>query len=224
MRTVPGPICLQGGREFTPPCREMDATVLAAAPAGRVAVFAGAARVGSDYAAASERARRHYADLGADVVAVPDPRVDVGAALEALDEPIGLLVLPGGSPSGLRDVLLGATADVGRRVGELHRSGTALSGASAGAMVLCTRMLLPERRAEVASGLGVVDGLALPHWSPGDDRWPIPDTVAAWGLPECGGVLHGVANGPVGLGQGAAALRPAGGTWAPLPRMSADTA
>jgi len=37
-----GVICLQGGREFTTECREMDAEVLRLAGSDRVAVLAGA--------------------------------------------------------------------------------------------------------------------------------------------------------------------------------------
>ena len=47
--SITGVLCLQGGRELTPPCAEMDAAVLARSN-GRVVVLAGAARIGSDYA------------------------------------------------------------------------------------------------------------------------------------------------------------------------------
>ncbi len=102
-----GVICLQGGREFTTECREMDAEVLRLAGPGQVAVLAGAARPGSDYAGASTRARRHYEALGAHVVVVLDPRDGVDAALDALTDDVSLIVLPGGSPQSLREVLSG---------------------------------------------------------------------------------------------------------------------
>ena len=216
-----GAICLQGGHEFTVGCREMDAEVLTLAGPGAVAVLAGAARPGSDYAGASSRATRHYAALGADVVTVPDPRDSVGAALEVLTAAVALLILPGGSPASLRDVLSG---EVGARVIEMHARGLALSGASAGAMVLCTRMVRPGGRADapkVVDGLGLVEGLALPHWTSGGDRgWPVPDDVELWGLPECGGVViddGGTRRIVRAVGQGEPAVR-RDGAWQPVGR------
>jgi len=207
-----GILCLQGGREFTPECVEMDREVLAVAEAQHVAVLAGAARVGSDYDGASTRARRHYAGLDVDVQVVPDPRTDLDAALDAMRSRIDLLVLPGGSPSSLLDVLSGLVRD---RLLELHAAGTAISGASAGAMVMCSHMARPDR-GDVADGLALVDGLALPHWSAGTPpRWPVPD-VQLWGLPECGGVIidDGVARG---VGAGHASTHD-GTAWHPVPR------
>ena len=216
-----GLICLQGGLELTPPCREMDATILDRAPDGRVAVLAGAARIGSDYAGACERARAHYTSLGASVTCLVDPRVDVDGALAALSDDLALVVLPGGSPSSLLDVLAGSTPQIGRRLVALHAAGVALSGASAGAMVLCDRTVLPDRRSgdgpSIADGLGLVRGLALPHWSPDRTGWPVPDDVDVWGLPECGGALI-EGDTVTAVGRNDAARRPAGEAWAPLPR------
>ncbi len=220
-RTAPGPglLCLQGGRELTPPCRDMDREVLASSGTA-VAVLAGAARPGSDYAGASQRARSHYTSLGADVAVVPDPRDDIAAALEALDRAIDLLVLPGGSPGGLLDVLTGR---IGERVAELHAGGTAISGSSAGAMVLCARTVVPGRD-DTSPGLGLAPGLVVPHWSPGAERrWPldgtyIPDLV--WGLPECAGVL--LAQGLMrAVGDGEPAVR-VGGEWVRVAHDAAE--
>jgi len=187
--SVTGVLCLQGGRELTPRCEEMDTTVLARSD-GQVVVLAGAARVGSDYAGASARAVAHYRKLGAEVVVVPDPRDDISASLAALRDGIGLVVLPGGSPGGLLDVLTAIDGgSIGRRVAELWQSGSAVSGASAGAMVMCAQTVRPDRDGGIAAGLGFVAGLAVPHWAPGSDRrWSLPDGLV-WGLPECGGVI-----------------------------------
>lgn len=213
-----GLICLQGGREFTDDCQAMDALVLALAGPGPVAVLAGAARPGSDYAGASDRARRHYEQLGADVRAVPDPREDVDAAIDALADDLALLILPGGSPASLLDVLAGPVAE---RVVALHHTGLSISGASAGAMVLCARMVRPGGGVDVVDGLGLVDGLALPHWSPGSDRgWPVPDDVDLWGLPECGGVIIDRDRPEYGVravGQGEPSRRH-DGSWQRVPR------
>jgi hypothetical protein len=216
-----GAICLQGGHEFTAGCRKMDTEVLALAGPGPVAGLAGAARPGSDYAGASSRATRHYAVLGADVVTVSDPREGVGAALDVLTDEVALLILPGGSPASLRDVLSG---EVEERVREMHAHGLTISGASAGAMVLCSRMVRPGGSAdatEVVNGLGLVEGLALPHWSPGSDRgWPVPDDLELWGLPECGGILidgDGAGRTVRAVGQGEPAVR-RDGAWQPVDR------
>lgn len=207
-----GLLCLQGGREFTADCVEMDRLVIERAGARTVAVLAGAARVGDDYDGASERARRHYAALGVDVVVLPDPRIDVGETVAAMDDAVDLVVLPGGSPSSLLDVLRGAVRD---RLVEMYDTGTAISGASAGAMVLCSRMIRPERGGEPVDGLGLVEGLALPHWSPGTNRWNVPD-VTLWGLPECGGIVF-EADDRIAVGRGDPSVR-LGGAWQPVLR------
>jgi hypothetical protein len=214
-----GAICLQGGRELTPACDDMDRAVLARC-SGRVVVLAGAARPGSDYAGASARTVAHYARLGADVEVIADPRDDRRRSFAALDAPVGLIVLPGGSPGGLLDVL--AVSDGGRSVGERlveHWSaGSAISGASAGAMVLCERTVVPDRPGTTTPGLGLVPGVAVPHWTPGSERrWPLPDTLV-WGLPECGGVLLDD-GGMIAVGQGAASIRTAG-SWSAVDRAA----
>jgi len=186
---VTGVLCLQGGRELTPPCAVMDATVLTRSD-DRVVVLAGAARVGSDYAGSSARAFAHYRGLGAEVDVVPDPREDISTALAALSDGIGLIVMPGGSPGGLLNVLTVVDGgSIGRRIAELWQSGAAISGASAGAMVMCNQTVRPDRHSGIAAGLGFVDGIAVPHWTPGSERrWPLADGLV-WGLPECGGVI-----------------------------------
>lgn len=213
MIPMSGILCLQGGREFTPECREMDADVISSAGVRSAAVLAGAARVGSDYAGASMRASRHYAGLGLELAVIPDPRVDATGTLAAMDHQLDLLVLPGGSPSSLLEVLSG---DVGERLLALHAGGTAISGASAGAMVLCTSMVRPDRGGDVVAGLGLVDGLALPHWKPGrHPGWTVPDGTV-WGLPECGGVVSdGDDWRSVGAGTPSVRLD---GEWRPVAR------
>lgn len=213
-----GIICLQGGRELTTPCRDMDRVVLERAGEGVVAVLAGAARVGSDYRDASGRARTHYEGLGADVRILPDPRIEPAAAWEALDSDVALLVLPGGSPASLLGVLTDPSSGVGRRIAELHVNGTAISGSSAGAMVLCEQLYVPDGRpAAIASGLALAPGLALVHWSPGGGRgWPTGDAEVVWGLPECGGVILDGAT-EIAVGQGEPS-RLTDGKWEPVDR------
>ena len=217
--STPGAICLQGGRELTPPCDSMDRSVLDRST-GTVVVLAGSARRGSDYAGSSARTVAHYRRLGVDVDVVADPRDDPEAALDQLTASVGLIVMPGGSPAGLLDVLtVVGDGAIGARLIELWHSGTGISGASAGAMVVCSHMANPDRGG-IVSGLGLVSGLAIPHWSPGSERrWSLPQSGPGsllWGLPECGGVLIDGAT-MVAVGQGAPAVR-IGGDWVPVSR------
>ena len=217
-----GAICLQGGRELTPACEEMDRAVLERC-SGTVVVLAGAARPGSDYAGASARTVAHYRRLGVVVEVVPDPRDDHAAALAALGDMTGLVVLPGGSPGGLLEVLTTGPADaptIAERLLVLWSTGTAISGASAGAMVLCARTATPDRSDGHAAGLDLVPGMAIPHWSPGSERrWSLPD-VLLWGLPECGGVLI-EDDSMIGVGRGAASIR-IGGSWSTIGRRTPE--
>ena len=221
--STPGAICLQGGRELTRPCDEMDRSVLDRC-VGTVVVLAGSARRGSDYAGSSDRTVAHYRRLGVAVVVMPDPRDDHVAALDRLDDDIGLIVMPGGSPAALLDVLtVVGDGAIGARVVELWTAGTGISGASAGAMVLCSRMANPERGG-IVDGLDLVPGLAVAHWSPGSERrWALPESGPGsmlWGLPECGGVLID-RDTMVAVGQGAPAVR-VNGVWNPVSRTDAQ--
>jgi cyanophycinase-like exopeptidase len=197
-------VCLQGGGEFSPACREMDAAVLARVD-GPVVVTALAGAVGREYATATANGVAHYRALGADVRGAPDVRTDPDGALAALRS-ARLVVLPGGSPSRLLDAL--RATPVGQLVVDLVADGGAVSGASAGAMVLCAWTVLPEGPGgpRAVPGLGVVRGAVVPHWTPaGRPDWlaalraAAPDGLRVLGLPEESGVL--VADGedrPVG--------------------------
>lgn len=206
-----GTICLQGGREFGSGCRDLDMEVLRRTPMGPIVVLAGAAEPGRQYATASRNAARYYGNLGGDpAVPSPDPREDLDGCIETLGH-ARMVVLPGGSPTELLRVL--TTLDhgvVGATLRDLHGDGVTISGASAGAMVLCSRVWLADTDRSIADGLGLVPGLALPHHEPGrEDRASTPPELSLWGLPECGGVLideHGV----VAAGAGAPVLVQAG--------------
>lgn len=215
-----GVLCLQGGRELTPACEEMDRSVLERS-GGNAVVLAGAARPGSDYAGAAARTVAHYRKLGATVSVMVDPRDDVSEAFDALTDDVGLIVMPGGSPGGLLDVLSVVDGgSIGRRIVELWRAGTAISGASAGAMVMCARTATPDRSGGDANGLGLVAGLAIPHWSPGSERRWAVSASPLWGLPECGGVI--VADEHVtAVGQGNPSVR-IDGEWQRVSRAGSD--
>lgn len=193
-----GTICLQGGAEFGPRCRPMDADLLERA-GGPVVVSALAGEVGRDYATASENGARHFRALGAtDVLVAPDAREDAPAALAVLRR-ARLLVLPGGSPSRLLDAV--RATGVEQVLRDLLADGGVVSGSSAGAMVLGGWTVLPDRRTggapAVERGLGLVpDIVVVPHWSgSGFADWldaldaAVPDGVRTIGVPEQSGVL-----------------------------------
>ncbi|MEO6204685.1 MAG: Type 1 glutamine amidotransferase-like domain-containing protein [Mycobacteriales bacterium] len=196
-------ICLQGGGEFSSGCRAMDADVVRRA-GGRVVVSALAGSPGRDYDTATANGVRHFRAVGAgDVVGAPDARTDPVGALAALSQ-ARLLVLPGGSPSRLLAAL--HETPVGDLLAKALADEVVVMGSSAGAMVLGSWTVLPDRRD--AGGLAVVAGLGLagdvaviPHWSGGSSRgdWlralaaHLPGSTALLGVPEESGVL--VENG-----------------------------
>ena len=185
-----GLVCLQGGAEFGPGCESMDTAMLLGpdGDARRVLVAPFAGRPGREREVAAGNARRWYLGLGAQDVAVA--LEESGAFAEALVN-AELLVLPGGSPARLLEAL---TPHV-----ELLRSasarGMAISGSSAGAMVLCRWTVIPGAVQRVAAALGLVPvDLVVPHYR-GWGGWldaalPVlpPDPVVL-GLPERSGVV-----------------------------------
>jgi cyanophycinase-like exopeptidase len=183
-------ICLQGGAEFGPQCRSMDAELVALAQERRpgpvvIATLAGAP--GREYDTAGANGVRHFTGLGARAISAPDARTEPAAA-ESAWRSASLLVMPGGSPARLLSALRSTGFD--RLLVELLDQGTGVMGASAGAMVLCARTWLPER-GSVEDGLGLIPGaLVLPHW---DARRAPPqglgDGVSVLGIPEQSGVL-----------------------------------
>lgn len=192
--SVPGTVLLQGGGEFSARCLPMDAALVGAA-GGPVVVTALAGAPGREYDTAGRNGERHYREAGAtDVRRAPDVREDPQGALAVLRE-ARLLVLPGGSPSRLLAALTGTP--VGAVVTNLLAAGGAVMGSSAGAMVLCSWSVLPERPGpQVGPALGAVpDALVLPHWSGGRADWlraveqGVPAGTLLLGIPEESGVL-----------------------------------
>ena len=215
-------IVLHGGGEFSVGSRAMDKRVLELVD-GPVAVTGLAAEPGGSYSAATHNGVRHLRALGGQVSAAPDVREQPAEALAALSA-ARLVVLPGGSPSRLLTTL--TTTPVGELLVDLVRDGGAVMGASAGAMVLGSWTVLPDRRGAagpaVVEGLGLVDALVIPHWSGGSSRadWlrAVPDGITVLGLPEESGVLVR-GRSLTSLGQAPTALvneerdLPLGETW-----------
>jgi peptidase E len=188
-------VCLQGGAEFGPSCREMDRRLLTYAADGPVVVVPLAGAPGREYDTAGANGARHFGALGAQVEVAPDARKDAAAGAESVRR-AGLIVLPGGSPRRLLDALRASALD--EVIADRLAAGVPLMGASAGAMVVCEWTVLPQWRGtpNVARGLGLVTGLlVIPHYDGKRSSWVnaarkvVPDDIDLVGLPECSGVL-----------------------------------
>ena len=179
-----GALCLQGGAEFGAGCREMDGAVLQAAPGGPVVVVPLAPAPGFERRTTGQHAMRYYASLTDREVVVAEDAETVRSA--------ALVVLPGGSPSRLLTALRDTRIDAALR-GVLDGGG-AVSGASAGAMVVGPVTVLPERgRPQVVEGLGLSPYAVIPHWS-GASGWldllrAEAPGVPVLGIPEQSGLL-----------------------------------
>jgi cyanophycinase len=198
-RTTHGPIALVGGGEHRDATRSIDRFLLELSGRSRpqvtVVPVASSRRKMPSTAAL---ARSYWTSLGASVrFVVPDVTRPV-ATYDALDAP-DLVALTGGFP----DRVIGALgiSPVWDRIIELWRSGTGLSGSSAGSMALFDwrLRLLPPDPFELIPGLGPLTGyVSLPHF----DRY-----VA--GRPRRRHLLQRVAarytdRGIVGLDEGTA--------------------
>jgi cyanophycinase-like exopeptidase len=189
-----GVICLQGGAEFGPDCRDMDLELLRHADGGPVVVLPLAADVGRDYDTAGRNAARWYHSLGAsEVVVAEDPRRG-GEDPRDLVREASFVVLPGGSPSRLLDALREHGLDLA--VAEAHSRGAVVMGASAGAMVLAGRTVLPDRGGLLVDALGLVPGVVvLPHFEARQGQrlqqlWAgLDEDEVALGIPEQSGLL-----------------------------------
>lgn len=190
-----GDVCLQGGAELQPGCESMDAVMLLGPDGGprRVLVAPFAGRPGRERTTAGDNARQWYAALGAADITVSLDESD-GFAEALTDERLGaagLLVLPGGSPSRLLEAL----APHAEALRDAVASGLAVSGASAGAMVLCRFTMLPGPKPRVVPALGLVPvDLVLPHYGGGQGwldaaRPSLPAKPLVLGLPERSGVV-----------------------------------
>lgn len=189
-----GVICLQGGDEFTPACRRTDQAWIDVVTPGPTSVIPLACAAGAEYRTAGHNGREYLRGLGLDDVSVaPEPDLSLDTAVREIVA-AAVVVIPGGSPRRIRRRVLG-TAIGGALRAHLNAGGT-LVGASAGAMVLTSAMMLPDTEVQVQPGLGVVtDALVLPHYV--DGRRGMVDQlhglagadVTILGLPACSGII-----------------------------------
>jgi cyanophycinase-like exopeptidase len=156
-------VCLQGGAEFGMASRDMDAALLKLTRPGPVVVVPLASPSGAAYQRTGAHAVGYYGELGASSVLVAaDAREDDDAACAVVAD-AGLVVLPGGSPSRLLEVL--TRTRLGLVLRDVIDDGGLVVGASAGAMCLAAWTLLPDQGSTVLPGLDVVPGaLVLPHY------------------------------------------------------------
>lgn len=219
-----GLVCLQGGAEFGSTCATVDRFLLERSP-GPVVLVPLAVKSGYEFRTTAADGVRWFRELGADRVAViPDVRTEPRGTdtAKALLAEAALVVLPGGSPGRLLEQLTGTGLDAA--LGEMLGRGGAVSGASAGAMVLCEHTIVPEPGPpRLARGLGIVPGVCvIPHYRGGSPAWlrtvELPAGVRGLGIPECTGVLANEAE-LRWLGPTPAVYVAADGTAEPLPTV-----
>jgi cyanophycinase len=162
---VRGTLALVGGAEWRPPAAPLDAWLLERSGSSIVTVLPTAAKDHPDAAVAT--AARYFRSLGGEVRAAPvltradaeDPRWRDQLASARF------LYIAGGDPGHLHSVLTGTPAWDG--VLDALDGGATVAGSSAGAMVLCDRMLIPWSKS-TQPGLGLLpDLVVVPHF----ERW-----------------------------------------------------
>jgi hypothetical protein len=160
-------------------------------PVRRVVVVPFAAAAGRERQVAAANARRWYEGLGAGDVEIVLGEADAFAGDLG---PADLVVLPGGSPHRLLEGLMPSA----QALREAVDRGAAVSGSSAGAMVLCRWTVLPGGAPRVVPALGLVPvDLVLPHYreDAGGSAWlgvargVVPAGGLVLGLPERSGVV-----------------------------------
>jgi len=163
---VAGPIALVGSGEFLEAMRAVDEQLLA----GRRRVVAVLATAAAEEGPARvaywfDLARAHYAELEAEVLALPVlERADAERAdLASLLHGAGLVYLSGGNPGYLAATLRSSAC--WEAICAAHRAGAALAGCSAGAMALGAVAPDVRRASRVEPGLGLLPTLAVvPHF------------------------------------------------------------
>ena len=229
-----GKIVLAGGHELRPGCEEMDRRVLqdAGGRAARV-VFLPTAVARYDPVGSGRGAVAYFKRLGVHCeVAMILSRADADRQeMVRLIEAATLVFMGGGDPPVLLEALRGSPA--WEAILRAYERGAVVGGASAGAMVVCGRTLLPGKRTEGAppewgDGLGLVpNALVLPHFGPSREArrrragphagahrwcWASPSSRPCWGAMGVGGCWsrtgHGVRGWPEAAVHGGGASHP----------------
>jgi len=158
-----GAIALVGGDEFKAKVAAVDRFLLdlaARSPASVAILPTAATPENPELAAANGLA--HFQSLGAKphaVMILDSPTANDDVRVSQLQE-ADLVYLTGGSPMHLLDSLRGSRA--WQCLVEMWRRGVIIAGSSAGAMVLCDKMLY---RGQLLDGLGLVRQVAVvPHF------------------------------------------------------------
>lgn len=169
-----GLLVLAGGHEHRGASRVIDRAVVRMldAPQPRVAVVPAASSI-RKRPAVEMLARRYWTTLGADVDLIPLDLTSSAQPPAALRE-ADLIVLPGGHPARLA---YAARRALWPHIIRRWRQGAALSGSSAGAMVLCEwrQQLAPPHALRMVKGFGLVKACAAaPHFNrPVIRRWAL---------------------------------------------------
>lgn len=190
--TQSGPVALVGSGEFTPAMLDVDCALFDGVPR-RVAHLATAAAPEGEARLAywADLARRHYAQLDAEVDSVPvvDRASADDRALAKRVAAAGLIYLSGGNPGYLADTLRGTAC--WDAVLSAHAIGMSVAGCSAGASAL-TALAPDSRTFEMRPGLGLDPGLAvISHYDRMLHWWPDAEARHRAALPP-GATLVGI--------------------------------
>ena len=189
-----GPIALVGGNEFNPPALDLDAWLLERASTKEVHVVPTAAAL-QDPERAIQTARRHFKKLGATVVSVMVMKrqdAEDSEIVGALDQ-AQLIYFTGGNPR--RTVKVLGESLAWEKTIDAWSRGAVLAGSSAGAMIMCEKMLVPRWKVPV-DGLNLLPGtMVVPHhdaWIKRIHRVTKSDVARGlnlYGVDECTGLI-----------------------------------
>ena len=210
-----GPLALVGGDEFRPGCEELDRAVLDAAGADRPVVLVlptAAARQNPGMAAAN--GVRYFSELGADaasLMVLETEHANDEGLISTLDSAHAVYVA-GGDPMHLLTVL--RDSPLLERLVDANRRGMAITGSSAGAMVMAAWM----RYREWTLALGLVPKIAVmlhhERSEPGRAAEQLgagmPDGTKVLGIDARSGCVSGAAGWTV-LGPGRVIVYSSGG-------------
>lgn len=159
---VIGPIALVGGAEWRPPARPLDEWLLDQSGSGSVTILPTAA-ANERPEKAVEFARGYFEEMGAEVqpaMILQREQAEDPSEAERLRSS-SFIYIAGGDPRHLAKVMRGTAAWQG--ILDALSKGSVLAASSAGAMLLCERMIWPGNL-EGEDGLGYFKGVAVvPH-------------------------------------------------------------